>query len=593
MTAILIIAPLVLAALAIMLVGEEHFKTVKYIAFGASIVTLLFAILLYQTPPGIETYSWFSIAGLSFNITTSTETLNMLLMMLVSVMTPLIFLYSMGYLETPSEQRRFYFEMCLFAASMLLFSISAGFISLFIAWEMLGVTSYLLIGFWYKREHAATAARKAITTILIGDIAMLVAIVLIGVHYHSFDFATLMSQYQNTSFLYLPLLLILIAAFTKSAQFPFHEWLSDAMEGPTPVSAFLHSSTMVKAGVFLIMVLFPLYSQTGLLPVILIVGIISAAIGASNALASRHIKKILAYSTIEDLALMFIGIGLGALYATILLFFVQSFYKALLFMGSGAIMKANEDEEDIFKTYNSSKNRKLYVALLFGVLSIAGVFPFSGFFGKALLGSAASSNLPVYIMLVIIELAGGIYIFRWLFIPLRNMNEKEETVYINYNSIPPTMIAPMYILAILILLASFSYIYFPTFLLPIVKNVQQITWPEVLFVNGTAIVGLLVANYVYRQGHRFYMASKHKNLFNALNNSAIINRAYVAIAAAFMYTARAISRFDSGVDKFTYSFSEAFIESGHSIKGLVNGQVNTYLLAFIAGFIILVIAFAL
>lgn len=591
-----VILPLVIAALIIPFM-EESPKKVKYLALGASLLTLLITLSLIAYPPTsqIQSFSWFRISGYNFDIATSTAPLNMFLLVIVSIIGPLIFLYSMGYMEIPSEQRRFYFEMCIFAASMMLFAISASLITLFIAWEMLGVTSYLLIGFWYRREFASHAARKAITTILLGDIAMLAGIVIIAVNVGSFDYSAILSNISGPGPLVLPALLILIAAFTKSAQFPFHEWLSDAMEGPTPVSAFLHSSTMVKAGVFLIITLVPLYIQTGLQSLILVVGLLSAIVGASNALTSKHIKKILAYSTIEDLGLMFVAVGLNAIYAGVLFFFVQSFYKALLFMGAGSIMHANGDEEDIFKTYNSTTRKSIFIPIAIGVLSIAGVFPLSGFFGKALIGNAASSNPIVYLVLVLVEIASSTYAFRWLFIPMRHMNfEDEELEPPNYKAVPMAMVVPMLVLAVLVFAADAGYFLLPQYLggyIPIVG--QSVTVTEFLAVNAVALIGFYSAYRIYRKNHRFYLSSTNQGLYTLLYNNVITNRVYDYIGKSTFRLAESLSKLDYTIDRATYSFSDALIKSGYAVKGMVDGQVNTYLLAFVAGFAILVLMFVL
>ena len=301
MLALLVLVPLLVAAF-LALAFRKHGAAVKYTALAASLISLALIAYLYLNNGAGSTdiFQWFSVGGLAFNISITTLPLNMLLLLLVGIMTPLIFLYSIGFINTESQQARFYFEMCIFAAAMMLFAISASFITMFIAWEMLGITSYLLIGFWYWKEKPPAAARKAITIILTGDIMMLAAILTIGATLHSFEFSTLLALVSSpvVPVFAIVLILILFAAFTKSAQFPFHEWLPDAMEGPTPVSAFLHSSTMVKAGVFLIMVLYPIYAAAGLLPLILVFGLITTVLGVTNALAERHIKKILAYSTI-------------------------------------------------------------------------------------------------------------------------------------------------------------------------------------------------------------------------------------------------------------------------------------------------------
>ena len=290
MLTILVIVPLLIAAL-ISLFISKHPKYVKYVALAASLISLLLILNAFVSRGSIQTATWFTLSGYSFTLTTSTMPLNILLLSILGVMTPLILLYSIGFMNLPTEQSRYYTELLVFAAAMMLFAIAGDFITMLIGWELLGITSYLLIGFWYGKEGSATAARKAITTILIGDILMFSAMIIIWSSYHTFSFALILQQSTTSGLMPIALLLIIFAVFTKSAQFPFHEWLPDAMKGPTPVSAFLHSSTMVKAGVFLVAVLLPLFIAYHMLNIFLIFGLVTAALGVLNAISRIQHKK--------------------------------------------------------------------------------------------------------------------------------------------------------------------------------------------------------------------------------------------------------------------------------------------------------------
>ncbi len=506
MLALLVILPLVIAAfLAIAMKG--HPKVIKYVALIASLLSLIIVVLLYMYSSNqIQSINWFSFSGYPFQIMTSTMALNMLLLSLVAIITPLVITYSIGFMDLPSEQPRYYFELCMFAAAMMLFSISANFITMFVGWELLGVTSYLLIGFWYRRDGTAAAARKAITIILIGDMLMLFGILLIWNTYHTFSFSTILQQSAlQSSSMKLALTLIIFAAFTKSAQFPFHEWLPDAMKGPTPVSAFLHSSTMVKAGVFLIAVLLPLFIAYHLLPLLLVFGIITAVIGVTNALAETQIKRVLAYSTLEDLGLMFVALGTGSLIAAIALLLVQTFYKALLFMYAGSIIKANNNEEEIGKVYNSPSYNQIFIPALIGVASLAGLFPLSGFFGKAAV-VASTNNILVYGILLAIGLFSTVYIFRWLLIPLRKKpygTEAEASA--NYKTLPKSMTIPIQILAALVIAASFMF--YPGYHIGTIQlstQIKEIATSIIIFVAGTVIAYFLF----YKKGYT--NISKHR-----------------------------------------------------------------------------------
>ncbi len=588
MFALIVIVPLIIASF-IMLFLRDRERYAGPIAFGASLLSSLLIWLLYAGSFNVvQKFTWFSFAGFNFHIAVETLPLNMVLLALIGIITPLIMLYSLGYISTPDEKPRYYFEMSIFAAAMMVFAVSANFITMFIAWEMLGITSYVLIGFWYQKDKAPTAARKAITTIIIGDIAMLSAILLIWSSYGTFSFNSILAS-PLSPILPVALVLILVAAFTKSAQFPFHEWLADAMEGPTPVSAFLHSSTMVKAGVFLVIVLFPLYYKAGLLYLILGIGAISAILGASNAISSHHIKRILAYSTIEDLGLMFVAIGLNAILAAVLFFIVQAFYKALLFMSAGSIMRANDEKEDIYSIYGSKYNKVLYASMLIGVLSIAGIFPLSGFFGKVAIDTSASSNILVYIILIVIDFATSAYIFRWLFIHSREAPKAliEESKK-SYKQIPKSMLYSGAITAVLVIAAGISFLYVSPFL-------SQYNYSHALNLSVTdAVIETVIVAFGLFVSYRLFSVARptgeiKSRLYYVLFNSAAVNAAYSYMARALMYFAEGIAVLDDLIFGFFYSGGEGLLKLSSIMRKGVNGETNVYLAAFVAGIIIIML----
>ncbi len=596
----LVIAPLVVSSLLALLLGRRS-TAVKYISLLGSLGSLALIYLVSHNASQTQSLQWFSIGGLSASLSTYTYPLNMLLLWLVGIITPLIFAYSIGFMEKNSEQSRFFFEMGLFAAGMMLFAIAGSLITMFIGWEILGITSYLLIGFWYGKAEAAPAARKAITIVLLGDILMLAAIVMLWNSYHTFSIGGIIAS--PGSALYIPLVLIMLAAFTKSAQFPFHEWLPAAMAGPTPVSAFLHSSTMVKAGVFMVASLFTLYLDAHLLPIILVFGLVSAAFGAANASAEKHIKKILAYSTVEDLGLMFVALGLGAFAAAILLFVVQAFYKALLFMDAGVLMRTNGENENIFKIYGSRMKKTMLVATLFGVVSIAGIFPLGGFFAKASIGSAAAStNVVAYVILLAIELATGFYAFRWYIIPMRNPPQAEATRMRNsYKLLPKSMVVPLLLLALLTAVSAAAYYYIPLLLTssPYVPGAAFGASSGAVPIIGLAdasigiiavAIGAYAAFLLYAR-RRAPTLYTHTLLSRAVYNAPLTNMAYSSVAAFFVSIGAAAYRFDAVLYSLFRSGALAFIDMGEALRKMVNGQTSIYLLAFAIGIIIIIMLY--
>jgi NADH-quinone oxidoreductase subunit L len=555
----------------------------------------------YQPLSSAYAVQWFSFLSYSFQLNISTSSINMLLLLLVSIVSPLIFWYSAGYMDVPSEQSRYYFELSIFAASMLLFAMSAGFLTLFIAWEGLGITSYLLIGFWYQRPEPAFAGRKAITTIIIGDIFLLAGILILWSSVHSFAFSSTESYFASLPavpmVLYVGLAFILIAALTKSAQFPFHEWLSDAMEGPTPVSAFLHSSTMVKAGVFMVVLLLPLYQIAGMLDIILVIGIITAFIGALNAVSSLHLKKILAYSTIEDLGLMFVAIGMNALPAALLLFVVQTFYKALIFMSAGTIMKANDDVVDIYKTRSFGRSRGIFVIALVGSLSLAGIFPLSGFFGKVAVDAAGSSNMIIYTALTVLDFLTALYIFRWLFIPMKQQKANHtKSIDANYASISKNIIIPQVLLVIFVFLFS-AFIFFYPAISPAASalpgmaafsfiNEAKIGYYDALVESAAAVAGVAAAVALFAIKANAFSEKSAVRRF--LSVGFFVNAFYGYVAAGIMLISRSIGVFDFELNRLLYAGGSSTVGIGGALRKLENGSVNTYIIAFAIGLVLII-----
>ncbi len=581
MLELVIALPLVLAAFVALALRTG--RAAGYIALAASVLSLALALYAVSGNPGPQDLAWFSVAGFTFSIETALSQLNVLLLLLVAVMTPLVLAYSIGFMGVPSEQGRYYFEMCTFAASMMIFSMSAGFLTMFVGWELLGITSYLLIGFWYWNEKAPGAARKAVTTVLIGDVLMLAALALIWNAYGTFNFASILNAGASAT-AGLALVLIALAVFTKSAQFPFHEWLPDAMEGPTPVSAFLHSSTMVKAGVFLLAVLLPLFAEYSMLWVLVAVGAVSALLGASNALAESRIKRVLAYSTIEDLGLMTVALGFGALAAAMLLFAVQTFYKALLFMCAGAIMRANDNEENIYQLRSFAASKPLLIAAVIGAASIAGIFPLAGFFGKVGVEAASRQNLLVYGILMLVSLASSLYIFRWLFVPLRP--GARSVLKGSYNALPKSMLAPVYILAALAVSSALAYAYLPAFLGGrLGADIFDAVLESILVLAGLGWAYLLYS------GARSDALALHKRLYAVLRNGNAVNALYFGAAKSALAVSAAVRAADSSAYSFVRRTAGAVSGMGSLLRLLVSGRADAYATAFAIGVLAIIVLF--
>jgi NADH-quinone oxidoreductase subunit L len=355
------------------------------------VVAVIVFIGLYQLPTSGRSYTqtwftWISAGQLHVDMGLLIDPLSMTMAAFVTGVSALIHLYSIGYMEHDEDFPKFFLYLNLFVAAMLLLVLADNFLFLFLGWEGVGICSYFLIGFWFERNTASSAAKKAMIFNRIGDAAFLVALFLIfqktgSLEYHQV-FARLGSV--GTPTLTAIALLLFAGATGKSAQIPLFPWLADAMEGPTPVSALIHAATMVTAGVYVMCRVNPiLFRAPDAGHVIAIVGAGTALLGATIACAQNDIKKILAYSTISQLGFMFLGVGVGAYDAAIFLMLTHAFYKALLFLGAGSVIHAMNDDQDV-KTMGALARVMPITGITFliGWLAIGGVPPFAGFWSK-------------------------------------------------------------------------------------------------------------------------------------------------------------------------------------------------------------------
>lgn len=578
----LLIAPFIFAGVASLLLGKRSKRYASYLSIASALIGTLMATyaVISENVAAVTRYTWIAFGGYSINISLTDAHLNMLLVLLIYIIAPLIMFYSLGFMDKRDEQSRFYFEINMFAAAMILFAISANLLTMIVAWEWLGITSYLLIGFWYHKKRAARAARMSITIIVFGDIAMLAALIVLWSTYGSTSFTYLLSQAASPIISVIGIL-IALAIFTKSAQFPFMGWLAEAMEGPTPVSAFLHSSTMVKAGVFLAIVLMPIFYETHILNLFLLFGIITALIGITNAVSAKHIKKILAYSTMEDLGLMMVAVGLNSIAAAIFFFVVQTFYKALLFLDAGAVMRANGEKESIFEMRGSRSNRLLFATMAIGALSIAGIFPFSGFLGKIGIDAQAATNIPLYAILIAIDFVSSAYIFRWLFVPMR---QTSDTVLIGrYKRLPKSMVLPGVILAVSVFAADIIYFKLPAYLSIASISVGAL---HAVIESVAVALGLIISYYVYARSH---MLKRHKSISMLLHNQLITEALYYSVGSVFYKVGYAFEYFEIYLYRFVKIIGALVYEAGGQIRRSVNGDVNLYVAGVAIGFIIMLL----
>ena len=403
------------------------------------------------------------------------DTLTAVMLVVVTTVSALVHIYSIGYMSEDDRQPLFFAELSLFTFAMLALVTADNLVQLFFGWEGVGLASYLLIGFWYHRPSANQAAIKAFIVNRVGDFGFALGVFAVYYIFRDINFDTIFAAARERQSVMMPVfgyqvdaltvicLLLFMGAMGKSAQFLLHTWLPDAMEGPTPVSALIHAATMVTAGVFMVARLSPLFELSPVaLTVVTVIGAITAFFAATVGVAQNDIKRVVAYSTCSQLGYMFVALGLGAYAAGIFHLFTHAFFKALLFLGSGSVIHALHGEQDLRKMGGlRSAIPFTFAMMVIGTLSLTG-FPFTaGFFSKdAIIEVAGASTAPAaryaYWLIVIAAFLTSFYSWRLIFMAFFG-RPKDEHAFEHAHELPPVMTGPLLVLAIGALGAGFVF----------------------------------------------------------------------------------------------------------------------------------------
>jgi NADH-quinone oxidoreductase subunit L len=394
----------------------------------------LFNVISHDGGILIYTHHWYSAGPLHVNLGVRIDGLSAIMLVVVTTVSLLVQVYSTGYMAGDPGFSRYYAHMCLFTTSMLGLVLADNLFMMFIFWELVGLCSYLLIGFWYHKPSAAAAAKKAFIVTRIGDLGFLAAIFLIWTRTGTFDVTEIqhvaltggVSSFVITWFA----LGIFAGAAGKSAQFPLHVWLPDAMEGPTPVSALIHAATMVAAGVYLVARFFPVFEVSAdARHVVMWLGAITALVGATIALVQTDFKRVLAYSTISQLGYMILALGCFGYVAAIFHLFTHAFFKALLFLGSGSVNHST-NTFDMRKMGGLKKYMPYtYWTFVIGSLSLSGIFPLAGFWSKdEILLDAWRENRAVWAIGAAVAFMTAFYMFRAIFLTFHGEYKGGEPV---------------------------------------------------------------------------------------------------------------------------------------------------------------------
>ncbi len=400
-------------------------------------------------------FTWIDTAGFRASFSLQADSLSLVMTLMITGVSALIHFYSIGYMKEDPAINRFFAYMNLFVFFMLLLVLADNYLLLFAGWEGVGLCSYLLIGFWFKNPEYAKAADKAFIMNRIGDLGFLLAIATLYLTFGTLAFSEIQTQLQSgigVNQMTLVTLLLFTGAVGKSAQIPLFTWLPDAMAGPTPVSALIHAATMVTAGIYLVIRSRALFILSPVsMHVVAAVGIITALFAGTIALRQFDIKKILAYSTISQLGLIFFALGLGAFDASLFHLLTHAFFKALLFLCAGSVIHGMNGQQDIrLMGRLKDKTPVTFITMLIGALAISGIPPFSGFFSKdAILAAALQSGPLFWVLGLTVSLLTAFYMFRLIYLVFYGQFRGESHAWDHIHESPGVMTVPLVILAFL------------------------------------------------------------------------------------------------------------------------------------------------
>lgn len=440
--------------------GKKISKSLSGIIASASVLSsFIVAILVFvelnastQKSHIVNVFSWINSGSLRIPFEFLVDPLSSLFLLIITGIGFLIHLYSIGYMHDDEGFARFFTYLNLFVFFMLLLVLGNNYLIMFVGWEGVGLCSYLLIGFWFKNTAYNNAARKAFVMNRIGDLGFLLGIILIFVTYGSISYNEVFNNAgtASTTIVTSIALLLFIGAMGKSAQIPLYTWLPDAMAGPTPVSALIHAATMVTAGIYMVVRSNVFYSISEVAAeTVAIVGAATALFAATIGLLQNDIKKILAYSTVSQLGLMFLGLGVGAYSSAVFHVTTHAFFKALLFLGAGSVIHAMGGEQDIRKMGGLRGKIKItFITMLLGTIAISGLPPFSGFFSKdEILAHVYEHSKMLWLVGMIASMLTAFYMFRLLFLTFYGKFRGTHAQEHHLHESPFSMTFPLMVLA--------------------------------------------------------------------------------------------------------------------------------------------------
>ncbi len=570
---------------------------------GSFVLTAVAAVDFFEGGAHGEVIGWFSwLPAFGVDAAFLWDPLSAVMTLVVTGVGALIHLYSIGYMHGDPGFGRFFAYMNLFVTSMLILVLADNFAVLFVGWELVGLSSYLLISFWYERPAAASAGKKAFIVNRVGDVGFLVALMLVFASFGTFSFESVFErapEVLDTGTATAITLLLLLGATGKSAQLPLYVWLPDAMEGPTPVSALIHAATMVTAGVYMV-------ARTGVLfelaPVsagtVATVGAATALYAATIAIAQTDIKRVLAYSTISQLGYMFLAVGSAAYVAGIFHLMTHAFFKALLFLGAGAVIHALEDEQDMRRMGGLARLMPVtFATMLVAWLAISGIPPFSGFWSKDEILAIVFGRGGAWVALWAVGLLTAVltagYMARLMYLTF--FGERRWSDDLHPHEAPATMTVPLVALGVAALVGGFVNtpwrLGLEHFLEPAFEGVTLAHPPEgatpwVLAIVTAALAVLAIAFVAQRYVVAERRPAEEGRAWGLLRAGYHVDEAYGGIfvgmgAPAATWMARDVDQ--RGIDGLANGVGWLTQALGRWMRPLQTGYVRTYGLALLAG----------
>ena len=566
-------------------------------------------------------FTWIASGDLAFNLGLHIDALSGALLVVVTSVGALVHLYSVGYMSHDPGYWRFFAYLNLFMFSMLLLVLADNLLVVFAAWELVGLSSYLLIGFWYTKREPGLASKKAFITNRVGDVGFALGLMGLVAVFGTLDIQTILDGIIAGGLVgpaaTVIALLVFCGAVGKSAQFPLHVWLPDAMEGPTPVSALIHAATMVNAGVYLVARMSPLFAASHeAMLVVAAIGIFTAIFAASIAFTQTDIKRVLAFSTLSQLGYMFAALGVGAWVPAIFHLMTHGFFKGLLFLGSGSVIHAVEGEQEMPKMGGLAKRIPItYATMLIGTIAIAGLPPLAGFWSKdEILGEAFKFGfIWVWIIGMIVATMTAFYMFRLMGLTFWGTSRVDAKVHVHES--PWTMTLPLILLAIpsigigALLGFPFANGILVHGLEPVFAGANELLGHEheawsLFGIDGAlmlssvivASLGTAVGVRLFRSDHGdllrawtarlkpLYVGSRNRWFFDDLNDLVFVRFGTRVAHAAWWFDRRVVDGAVNGVATLTGS-------GGRELRRIQTGRVQNYALGIAFGLIVMALLY--